>query len=190
MPHLPSGDDAVPDLLVRADRLKAEFLASVQPEGFRELSRTHVVRRLRTAFDMRPELIHHVARSHVATVGAQETGIDFAVRDGVVHQMSQVWAFDVKDTRNLQTQIQAWNYLLGLLRADGGQLMPRSGRGGVTIPRDVDVNAVFAGAVTAAGEAQFAIAEEGWRRLGVAVVPSSESESIIDEAERLLSASS
>jgi hypothetical protein len=166
-------------------------LMVVDSEGdVQHRSRTRVVRRLRAAFDVRPELMRHVARSHVAAVGQQETGIDFAVTDGIVHQMSQVWAFDVKDTRNLQTQIQAWNYLLGLLRADGGQLMPRSGRNGLIIPSDVDVNAVFAAPVTSEGEAQFAVAEEGWRRLGVEVVPASESERVIDEAERLLAAAS
>jgi hypothetical protein len=106
-------------------------------------SRTRVVHSLRDAFELNSELVRHVARFQVAAVGSQETSVDFAVRDGVVHQMSQVWAFDVKNTRHLQTQIQAWNYLLGLLRDDGGRLASRSGRDIVAIPRDVEVNAVF-----------------------------------------------
>ena len=154
-------------------------------------TRTRVVHRLKDAFALRPELVRHVARRQVAAVGSQETGIDFAVRDGIVHQMSQVWAFDVKDTRTLQTQIQAWNYLLGLLRQDGGRLTPRNRIGdGVEIPSGVEINAVFAAPVTAAGEEQFEIAQDGWQRLGVEVVPATESDSVVAEAERLLQASS
>ncbi|WP_083933799.1 DUF3037 domain-containing protein [Kribbella catacumbae] len=150
-------------------------------------TRTRVVHRLKDAFALRPELVRHVARFQVAAVGSQETRIDFAVKDGVVHQMSQVWAFDVKDTRTLQTQIQAWNYLLGLLRQDGGRLTPRNRSGdGVEIPTGVEINAVFAEPNTAAGEEQFEIAQDGWQRLGVDVVPATESDSIVDEAERLL----
>jgi hypothetical protein len=153
-------------------------------------TRTRVLQDLRRAFDLRPDLDRHVARSQIATVGAQETGIDFAVQDGVVRQMSQIWAFDVKDVRHLQTQIQAWNYLLGLLRDGGGSLTSRSRDGdGLEIPGDVEINAVFAAPVTPAGEAQFEVARDGWRRLGVELVPSSESDSIVAEAERLLRAS-
>jgi hypothetical protein len=97
---------------------------------------------------------------------------------------------DVKDMRNLQTQIQAWNYLLGLLRQDGGRLAPRNRNAhGVEIPSRVEINAVFAAPVTLAGEAQFEVARDGWQRLGVELVPSSESDSIVAEAERLLQAS-
>jgi hypothetical protein len=173
-----------------AAELAFELMIVESESDVQRRSRTQVVRRLRAAFDLHPELAHHVARSHLASVGSQETGIDFAVRDGIVHQMSQVWAFDVKDTRTLQTQIQAWNYLLGLLRSDGGLLMPRRGRDGVTIPGDVDINAVFTAPVTSEGEVQFEIAEEGWRRLGVEIVPASDADSVIEEAERLLAASS
>jgi hypothetical protein len=153
-------------------------------------SRVRVVHRLREAFELRPELIHHVARFHVAAVGPQEAGIDFAVKDGVVHQLSQVWAFDVKDTRHLQTQIRAWNYLVGLLRADGGTLVKRDRSGGVEIPSRVEINAVFTAPTTADGERQFEIARDGWHRLGVEAIASSDSESIVDEAERLLTANS
>ncbi|WBQ05303.1 DUF3037 domain-containing protein [Kribbella sp. CA-293567] len=177
-----SADEAV--------KLAFELMVVESEADVNHRTRTRVVHRLRDAFALRPELGRHVSRSQLAAVGAQETSIDFAVEDGIVRQMSQVWAFDVKDTRNLQTQIQAWNYLLALLREDGGRLTPRNhNSNGVQIPSGVEINAVYADPVTAAGEAQFAIAREGWRRLGVDVVPSSESESIIDEAERLLRSS-
>jgi len=153
-------------------------------------SRVRVVHRLREAFELRPELVRHVARFHVAAVGAQEASIDFAVKDGVVHQLSQVWAFDVKDTRHLQTQIRAWNYLVGLLRADGGALVKKDRSGGVKIPSRVEINAVFTAPTTADGERQFEIARDGWHRLGVEAIASSDSESIVDEAARLLNASS
>jgi hypothetical protein len=153
-------------------------------------SRTRIVHRLRDAFELRPELVRHVAQFHVMAVGPQEAGIDFAVRDGVVHQLSQVWAFDVKDTRHLQTQIRAWNYLVGLLRVDGGTLAKKDGSDGVRIPHQVEINAVFTAPATADGERQFDIARDGWRRLGVEAITSADSESIVDEAARLLAANS
>lgn len=149
-------------------------------------SRTRVVHKLRDAFNLRPELVKHVALHQIASVGAQETAIDFAVQNRTVRQMSQVWAFDVRDTRNLQTQIRAWNYLVGLLRDDGGVLKSRGGRIGATIPAQVDINAVYSPPTSEQGEVQLRIALEGWRRLGVDAVPSSESEAVVEEAERLV----
>jgi hypothetical protein len=151
-------------------------------------SRTRVIHKLRDAFELRPGLAQHLAKSRRASVGSQGTNIDFAVKNRHVHQMSQVWAFDVKDTQRLQTNIQAWNYLLGLLRTDGGRLSAKPGQPGVEIPRSVEINAVFTPPDTSAGEEQFEIAEDGWNRLGVQVVPSSSADSIVDEAERLLHA--
>ncbi|MEU4192649.1 DUF3037 domain-containing protein [Kribbella sp. NPDC026611] len=152
-------------------------------------SRTKVVNTLRSAFELRPDLAHHVAKAQRAYVGSQGTSIDFAVKNQRVYQMSQVWAFDVKDTLRLQTNIQAWNYLLGLLRTDGGRLAAKDDRSGVEIPSSVSINAVFTPPDTTAGEEQFEIARDGWTRLGVEIVPSSRSESIVDEAERLIHAS-
>jgi hypothetical protein len=149
-------------------------------------SRTKVLNKLRDAFELRPELAQHLARSQRASVGSQGTNIDFAVKDRHVHQMSQVWAFDIKDTQRLQTNIQAWNYLLGLLRTEGGRLAAKQGQAGVEIPRSVEINAVFTAPNTSAGEEQFEIAKDGWKRLDVQIVPSSRSEAIVDEAERLL----
>lgn len=149
-------------------------------------SRTRTVHKLRDAFNLRPELVKHVALHQIASVGAQEAAMDFAVQDRAVRQMSQVWAFDVRDTRNLQTQIRAWNYLVALLREDGGFLRSKGGRLGVGIPADVDINAVYTPPSNEQGEAQLLIALEGWRRLGVDAIPSSESEAVVDEAERLI----
>lgn len=150
-------------------------------------SRTRTVHKLRDAFNLRPELVNHVALHQIASVGAQQAAMDFAVQDRAVRQMSQVWAFDVRDTRNLQTQIRAWNYLVALLREDGGFLRSKGGRLGLGIPADVDINAVYTPPTNEQGEAQLLIALEGWRRLGVDAVPSSESEAVVDEAERLIS---
>lgn len=155
----------------------------------RHRSRTRVVHRLREAFDLRPELVHHVAQHQLVAVGAQTTPIDFAVQSRTVRQMSQVWAFDVKDTRNLQTQIRAWNYLVGLLREDGGVLKSKHGRVGPQIPRQVDINAVFTSPNSDEGAQQLEIARQGWKRLGVDAIPSTESQSVVDEAERLVGAS-
>lgn len=149
-------------------------------------SRTRVVHKLRDAFNLRPELLKHVAQHQIASVGAQETAIDFAVQNFNVKQMSQVWAFDVRDTRNLQTQIRAWNYLLGLLREDGGVLKSKGGRVGASIPANVEINAVYTPPTSEEGDTQLHIALDGWRRLGVDAIPSSESEAVVKEAERLI----
>lgn len=149
-------------------------------------SRTQVVKKLQTAFNLRPELLNHVAQHQIASVGAQETTIDFAIRNNVVKQLSQVWAFDVRDTRNVQTQIRAWNYLLGLLRSDGGTLKPKGGKHGIQIPNNVEINAIYTRPTTDMGNSQLKVALDGWRRLGVDAVPSEEFGIVVDEAERLV----
>jgi DUF3037 family protein len=176
------------DSAQQAADLAFELMIVDTDTDVRHRSRVRVVQGLREAFELRPDLVRHLARFPVAAVGAQEASIDFAVEDGVVHQLSQVWAFDVKDTRHLQTQIRAWNYLIGLLRADGGDLVKKDRSGGVEIPSRVEINAVFTAPTTSDGERQFEIAMDGWRGLGVEAIASSNSESIVDEAARLLTA--
>lgn len=156
----------------------------------RHRSRTRVVHDLREAFNLRPELVHHVAQHQVASVGPQMTTVDFAVRNAKVHQISQVWGFDVRDTRNLQTQIRAWNYLLGLLRAEGGYLKSKTGHTNANIPSNVEINAVFTDPTTSEAQDQLSIALDGWKRLGVDAVPASQFTSVVDEAERLVLQSS
>ncbi|MFI6830859.1 DUF3037 domain-containing protein [Kribbella sp. NPDC050241] len=176
------------DSAAQAADMAFELMIVDSDTEVRHRTRTLVVHRLRDAFDLRPELLRHVARFQTATVGAQETTIDFAVKSRSVQQLSQVWAFDLKDTRNLQIQIQAWNYLVGLLRADGGRLVPRSGEGWVEIPAAVEINAVFTPPDSSAGEEQLEIAMDGWERLGVQIVSAADSDAIVEGADRLLRA--
>lgn len=169
-----------------AARMAFQLMVVDTDYDVRHRSRTKVVNRLRKAFDGHPDLSSRVERFSKVAVGSQETGIDFAVTDGRVRQMSQVWAFDVKNLNSLQTQIQAWNYLLGLLRAEGAVLRPKGRQDGARVPSNVEINAVHTEPASAAAEAQLEIAQDGWRRLGVTIVPSSRSDAVVEEAERLL----
>jgi hypothetical protein len=156
----------------------------------RHRSRTIIVRELREAFSLRPELVRHVASFQSATVGEQSGRVDFAVRNGEVRQLSQVWGFDIKNTRSLQVQVQAWNYLMGLLRQESGQLEPRgkSRRApALLIPKDVDINAVYTTPRTTEANKQLRIALDGWKRLNIRPVESSQASSIVDRAQTLVS---
>lgn len=152
-------------------------------------SRTLVVRRLQAAFELQPSVLQHVTRSQRATVGAESTTIDIAVSRQVVRQLSQAWAFDVKDLQRVQTQIHAWNYMMSRLRSEGGVLSARrtaKSSAGLAIPRNVDINVVFRRPGTDAGRRQFDMALDGWSRLRIDAVDVEDAASLVDEARQLI----
>lgn len=156
----------------------------------RHRTRTLAVRRLAHAFSDDPILQGHVRTRQLVAIGPETTRIDFAVEDGEVRQLSQAWAFD-GDPNRLQTNIRAWNYMMGLIRRRGGDLRLRSGRGAgelIEIPDSVEINAVYATPSRQEGAAQLDLAIRGWRDLGVSPVPDGQSNQIVRQARELVMA--
>lgn len=154
----------------------------------RHRSRTLVARRLQRAFEEAPDLSNHVARARQARVDGQRIDYDVAVTDGVTVQMSQAWAFDLKDLSRLETNIQAWNYLMGLVRQHGGELVrsrsPEVSR--VRIPRDVSANAIYRTPTSNEGKRQLKIALGGWANLGIRAVQEDDAETVVEQARTLI----
>lgn len=157
----------------------------------RHRSRTLVVRRLQEAFEMAPDVLSHVSRYQQASVGQESASIDIAVTNTVARQLSQGWSFDVRNLQRVETQIHAWNYMMGRLRDEGGVLRAKSGRrrpNVLTIPRDVNINVLFRPPTSEEGNRQLNMAKEGWGRLGIDVVDEANAESVVDEAKKLIQA--
>lgn len=155
----------------------------------RHRARTLAVRRLSDAFREDPQLREHVRTRQLVAVGPETTRIDFAVEDGEVRQLSQAWAFDGEPSR-LQTNVRAWNYMMGLVRRRGAGLRVSEGRDStsiIEIPRDVEINAVYAAPQKNDGFSQLELAMSGWTDLGVRPVPSESAEMIVSEARDLIS---
>lgn len=154
----------------------------------RHRPRTLAVRRLSHAFQEDPQLQAHVRMRQVISIGPETTRIDFAVEDGEVRQMSQAWAFDGEPVR-LQTNVRAWNYMMGLIRRRGGNLRVDEGQYSpsfIEIPSDVEINAVYADPQRNDGVEQLELAKSGWENLGVRPVRSEDSDRIVSGARELV----
>lgn len=158
----------------------------------RHRSRTLIAHRLQEAFAHDPELARHVAHARQARVEGQRIDYDVAVADDVTLQMTQAWSFDLQDRnlRRLETNIQAWSYLMGLVRQEGGALVrPRNPeQGGIRIPTDVEMNVLFRAPESSEGERLFDNARRGWRALGIRVIEEEQTERVLEEARQLVDA--
>lgn len=151
-------------------------------------SRTQVLRRLKGAFAEDAVLVEHLRSGAAARVGEQSTKIDLAVADQEVVQLSHAWAFDLMDLEQLETNIHAWNYMMGLLRADGGLLTPRrrDTSWNLRIAADVPIRVVYREPKTLDGETKLRNAIDGWRHLGVHALEEREAGRVVDEARELI----
>lgn len=128
-----------------------------------------------------------------ASVGRQRGRFDFAVIGDRVSQLSQVWSFDVKDTDNLEQEIQSWSFLVERLRHDGGQIATKSeGQLQVdqiapVVPISVVYQAPREGSSAERSDVYLA-AREAWNFLGVTAVPSYELNRVAEDARELVKA--
>lgn len=167
-------------------------LMVVDPE--REVShrsRTMVVRRLKAAFELEPSVVRHLSRYRETRVGEQRASIDVAVADDVARQLTQAWSFDVKDMLRVETQIHAWNYMMNLVRSEGGELrgkgMPPTSRA-VAIPEDVAINVLYRAPTSDDGRRQLESASEGWSKLGISVYSEDQAAELVRDAKTLIRA--
>lgn len=124
-----------------------------------------------------------------ARIGRQQGRFDFAVVDRGVGQLSQAFAFDVRDAEALEQELQSWNFIVSRLREDGAQI----GSGAVSLAAapDVPISVAYEEPAERADERHhdvFAAALEAWDALDVRVVPSSQLDVIAREARSLVSA--
>jgi len=135
------------------------------------------------------EVGNTLIRRPAARVGRQRGHFDFAVVDDGVDQLSQAFAFDVRNTDALEQELQSWNFIVSRLRQDGAAI--GTGNRAHTADAEVPIAVAFqepAGRTDARRDDVFAAALEAWNVLGVRAVPSSQLDLIAREARELVSA--
>ncbi|KJL49368.1 hypothetical protein RS84_00076 [Microbacterium hydrocarbonoxydans] len=133
------------------------------------------------------ELGSSLLRRPKARLGRQRGRFDFAVVDGRVDQLSQAFAFDVRDSETLEQELQSWNFIVSRLRTDGGVVL--SGTSELPASEDVSVSAAYQEPRPGADARTvdvFEAALEAWQSLGVHAVPSTQLDRIAIEARELL----
>lgn len=121
-----------------------------------------------------------------AHVGRQRGRFDFAVVDDSVDQLSNAFAFDVRDTDVLERELQSWNFIVSRLRDEGASIS--QGRRSLRARSDVPVAVAFqepARSDTRVFDV-FEAALEAWSGLGVNAVPSTQLDAIARDARDLV----
>lgn len=156
----------------------------------RPRSRTLIARRLQDAFADDPDIMRHVAHARQARVEDQRIDYDVAVTENVTLQMTQAWSFDLRNLRRLETNIQAWNYLMSRVRKEGGQLVrPRTPHNSaMLIPKDVHINVLYKTPSSIEGERLFENAQRGWHDLDIQALEETQAETVVQEARELINA--
>lgn len=153
-------------------------------------STTLVKTNLRDYF-ARSEVLHgkFLERS-VASIGASEVRIDFAVRNGSVRQLTNVWAFDLLTKDGLSSQAdKIGNLSFGFTRIRRGEATLTSGYGRrqeYRISPDVETRAVYVAPRTAEQRRFFDQAMDIWGSAGTKAYDSKDAKEIVSQAEQLL----
>lgn len=173
----------------------AEFLFSAlvaaPVPGARSTTRTRLVQSLGDLYQRTGslELGESLLRRPRTLAGRQRGRFDFAVVDDHVDQLSQAFAFDVKDTDALEQELQSWNFVVSRLR-DGGAIV-MSGADELVAEAGVPVSVAYQEPPRSADGRTFDVfgaALEAWDALGVDAVPGAEIDRIAVEARDLVHA--
>lgn len=122
-----------------------------------------------------------------ARLGRQRGRFDFAVVDDHVDQLSQAFAFDVRDVDTLEQELQSWNFIVSRLRNDGGVVIADGNE--LSAAPDVPISVAFQEphyGSSARTLDVFEAAHEAWQRMGVRAVPSTQLDQIAIEARDLI----
>lgn len=162
------------------------------PEEPQHRSTTLIKRELKNLFIRSNVLRERYLERPVASLGARKFNVDFAVRNSVVRQLTNVWTFDLGGKGALSRQagsIGSMNFNLLCIRGDGsGATLSAKGRRASSfhVPREVKSYAVFKAPETAEQRTFFDDAMDGWRQTQTIAVESTDADRVIREAEELL----
>jgi hypothetical protein len=98
------------------------------------------------------------------SVGLQSGQFDLGLRPDDETQFANVWAFNIAALDDLERDIRSWNYIVGRLRQDGGEL--RAGRRRPSpVPNDAPIDVIVDSPEAASTQRSrdiFAAANEAW----------------------------
>lgn len=175
-----------------ASFLYETFIAIPEPRR-RTLTRRRLVQDLSSLYrsSAPPTSRWDLLPSPRAMVGRQRGRFDFAVVDDRVvpdrvDQLSQVFAFDLRDIDALERDIQAWNFIARTIR-DHGATIARERR---PVPVSTDVQIAVAYQVPEVVDGQrgdvIGAALEAWDELNIRAFPSSQMQEIARDAAALV----
>lgn len=168
--------DRLYDLLIVAPKERA------QPHG-----RRVAVRALRDEVQM-----HLSRRAYQPDVrllaGAQRARVDYAFGRSSVVQLTQVFAFDIKTTDNLASQVQSSSYALSRLRKEGAELRnPRRANQPVQqVEHDVALRVLYVPPTNDSQHAVFQMALDAWQDLDVRAFALGDEASLVSEVDLLV----
>lgn len=168
-----------------------EIMVVDEGQAVRHRDRTMIARSLRKAFMEEPRLVSVLVKdSSQAVVDGQDMVHDVALASNKTLLLSQAWSFDVADVRRVQTNIQAWNYVVNQLREEGGSLVGPRRKGAEVrrrpIPKNVSVSAVYRPPKTSDGEEALELALHGWKKLGVDAFEAQKTKTVVRGALELV----
>ncbi|NQX28312.1 DUF3037 domain-containing protein [Microbacteriaceae bacterium VKM Ac-2854] len=181
---------ATADAASAADLLFSRLVNEAAREE-RSTSRTRLVKNLRSRFEQtgRLQLGMNLQAKAEATVGRQHGQFDFAVGDRRAMQLTQAWAFQVKDLPRVDEMVRSWNYLAGRIRDEGANISGFGlGARSALVSPDVPIWAVHDEPTTDAQRESLLVAQEAWSKLGVRSVSSAEASVVAAEAAGLVMA--
>ncbi|MBS1905484.1 MAG: DUF3037 domain-containing protein [Actinobacteria bacterium] len=121
-----------------------------------------------------------------ALTGRQRGRFDFAVVDDDVDQLSQAFAFDVRNLDTLEQELQSWNFVVSRVRESGASIT----HGSIQHRAAAGVPVAVAFQEPSARDDRrwdiFEAAREAWAALDVTAVPSTELDAIAREARELV----
>lgn len=169
-----------------------DALVSVPEPARRSRSRTAIARDLTTLLTQTAglELGRNLWRTPTARVGRQRGRFEHAVVNHDVHQLTQVFAFDVLDVAPLEREVQSWNFIVSRLREHGadfayGRLTAHAGS-------DAPIAVAYQEPAARRRDAEHLdtmdAALEAWRELNVTPVPSTDLMSIARGSAQYVSA--
>ena len=125
-----------------------------------------------------------VAERPLITRGPYRERFSFAVANGQVIQLTQIWSFQIAGVDDLLDEVKAWAWLVSHIRDKAG--FADTDRGRLKIPRDVDVVAVYESPSNDAGKQALKEAKAAARELNATLVRAGEIEGVAHRAKELM----
>lgn len=149
----------------------------------RSTTRSGIVAQLSALYTNTLQLEHgrNLFQGVRARVGRQSRRFDLAASHAHRTQLTQAFAFDVRNTSDLERDVQAWNYIVSRLRTEGASLELPGHNVRVTDDTPIAVAYQAAPSPNAQQEDLLGAALEDWSLLGVLATPSSELPRVTDQ---------
>ncbi|MCO4276097.1 DUF3037 domain-containing protein [Pseudarthrobacter sp. HLT3-5] len=127
-----------------------------------------------------------VERRPVVHVGKSARTADIALTDNRVEQITKAWSFNLADAEKVQTEIEAWAYLMAKIQEKGGILTTAAGQS-LLVPDHVQFRVIYEEPSTAARAENLQAATEIWSQVdGLKTYSSSQANELVRDGLALV----